>query len=193
MTWSKSPNDEMPCVSDPQVAEDEFNLFITGDVHQAAHEFSTEPLALEGSVEGDTIEVHWVHTTCDVDPGKGLGSCLSDACANPQLRVEAQVFLVVNDENALSAQRDVRLPRRMGLIVPFVTRQRWGAGDWQPNTEQASATETTALHFNPAVVQFMDEHGIDLSGGQAVVVVVVAVASRAVDPRQDFTEAGPLR
>lgn len=50
---------------------------------------------------GDTIEVHWVHTSCDVTPGPGLGSCLSDACANPQLRVETQVFLVVNDESAL--------------------------------------------------------------------------------------------
>ncbi|TMP35592.1 delta-class carbonic anhydrase [Pseudoalteromonas rubra] len=50
---------------------------------------------------GDTIEVHWVHSSCDVAPGKGLGSCLSNACANPDLRVETQVFLVVNDEDAL--------------------------------------------------------------------------------------------
>ena len=50
---------------------------------------------------GDTIEVHWVHSSCDITPGKGLGSCLSESCANPELRVEAQVFLVVNDENAL--------------------------------------------------------------------------------------------
>ncbi len=50
---------------------------------------------------GDTIEVHWVHSSCDVTPGAGLGSCLSEACANPELRVEAQVFLVVNDPNAL--------------------------------------------------------------------------------------------
>ncbi len=57
--------------------------------------------AFEGIKPGDTIEVHWVYTSCDVSPGKGLGSCLSDACANPQLRVETQVFLVVNDANAL--------------------------------------------------------------------------------------------
>ena len=51
---------------------------------------------------GDTIEVHWVHTSCDITPGEGLGSCLSDTCTDPLLRVEAQVFLVVNDpENAL--------------------------------------------------------------------------------------------
>ena len=29
---------------------------------------------------GDTIEVHWVHTSCDITPGEGLGSCLSDTC-----------------------------------------------------------------------------------------------------------------
>lgn len=50
---------------------------------------------------GDTIEVHWVYTTCDIAPGKGLGSCLSEACANPELRVETQVFLLVNDPSAL--------------------------------------------------------------------------------------------
>lgn len=50
---------------------------------------------------GDTIEVHWVYTSCRVTPGKGLGACLSDGCANPQLRVETQVFLVVNDPKAL--------------------------------------------------------------------------------------------
>ncbi len=57
--------------------------------------------AFHGIKPGDTMEVHWVYTSCDVRPGEGLGSCLSDACANPELRVEAQVFLVVNDPNAL--------------------------------------------------------------------------------------------
>jgi len=57
--------------------------------------------AFHGIKPGDTIEVHWVYTSCDVAPGKGLGSCLSEKCANPELRVEAQVFLVVNDPNAL--------------------------------------------------------------------------------------------
>ena len=51
---------------------------------------------------GDTIEMHWVHTSCDVAPGAGLGSCLSETCANPDLRVETQVFTLVNDANALN-------------------------------------------------------------------------------------------
>ena len=56
--------------------------------------------ACHGVKPGDTIEVHWVHTSCEATPGNGLGTCLSDACANPQLRVEAQAFLVVNDPKA---------------------------------------------------------------------------------------------
>ncbi|MCI5223992.1 MAG: hypothetical protein D3924_15310 [Candidatus Electrothrix sp. AR4] len=55
-----------------------------------------------GLKPGDTIEVHWVYSSCDVKPGKGLASCLSDSCANPNLRVETQVFLVVNDSKALN-------------------------------------------------------------------------------------------
>ncbi len=49
---------------------------------------------------GDTIEVHYVHSTAQVGPGPTLGSCLSEAISNPQLRVEAQVFVLVNDDTA---------------------------------------------------------------------------------------------
>ncbi len=50
---------------------------------------------------GDTIEVHYVHSTADAAPGNSLGTCLHDSTTNPQLRVEAQVFVLVNDKNAL--------------------------------------------------------------------------------------------
>ena len=56
----------------------------------------------KGIKPGDTIEVHWVHSSCDIKPGAGLGSCLSESCANPDLRVETQVFTVVNDPSALN-------------------------------------------------------------------------------------------
>ncbi len=49
---------------------------------------------------GDTIEVHYVHTTAKVVPGPTLGSCLSESIDNPQLRVETQVYVLVNDDNA---------------------------------------------------------------------------------------------
>jgi hypothetical protein len=50
---------------------------------------------------GDTIEVHYVHSTAKVKPGPTLGSCLSDSIKNPELRVETQVYVLVNDESAL--------------------------------------------------------------------------------------------
>ena len=56
----------------------------------------------KGLKPGDTIEVHWVHSSCQITPGKGLGSCLNDKCANPDLRVETQVFTLVNDAAALN-------------------------------------------------------------------------------------------
>ncbi len=60
-----------------------------------------EPVC-ENLKPGDTIEVHWVHSSCDVKPGEGLGACSSATCSNPDLRVETQVFLVVNDPAAVN-------------------------------------------------------------------------------------------
>ena len=50
---------------------------------------------------GDTIEVHWVHTSAQIEPGPTLGACLSDSTMNPALRVEGQVFVLANDPTAL--------------------------------------------------------------------------------------------
>lgn len=56
----------------------------------------------KGLRPGDTIEVHWVYSSCQIKPGAGLASCLSKKCANPELRVETQVFTLVNDTSALN-------------------------------------------------------------------------------------------
>ena len=53
-----------------------------------------------GLYPGDTIEVHYVHSTAQAKPGPTLASCLHDSLKNPQLRVETQVFVLVNDKNA---------------------------------------------------------------------------------------------
>ncbi len=49
-----------------------------------------------------TIEVHYVHTTAQVTPGPTLGAYLSEALINPQLRVETQVMVLVNNATAAS-------------------------------------------------------------------------------------------
>lgn len=96
--------------------------------------------AVFGGVEpGDTIEVHWVYSSCSVAPGPGLGSCLSDSCSNPQLRVESQVFLVVNDPNALDFRDFIYLgTMRMGLYQP----RALPTGSGRPVTFRGSTTGT---------------------------------------------------
>ena len=64
---------------------------------------------------GDTIEVHWVHTSCDVEPGETLGACLTDTCTDPLLRVETQVFLVVNDRDAADFMEFAEVTQRGGV------------------------------------------------------------------------------
>ena len=49
---------------------------------------------------GDTIEVHYVYSTAKVTPGPTLGACLTKENGNPQLRVETQVYALVNDRKA---------------------------------------------------------------------------------------------
>jgi len=65
----------------------------------AKHEIC--PSAHGALSSGDTIEVHYVHSTAQIKPGPTLGSCLSEAIGNPQLRVETQVYVLVNDKHAL--------------------------------------------------------------------------------------------
>lgn len=68
---------------------------------------------------GDTIEVHWVYTSCPVatTPGKGLALCSPPACSKPVLRVESQVFLVVNNPAAVDLnQFDLAGSRRSGRL-----------------------------------------------------------------------------
>lgn len=64
---------------------------------------------------GDTIEVHYVHSTAQIKPGPTLGSCLNDAIKNPQLRVETQVYVLVNDDKALDFGKLTRHGKKGGL------------------------------------------------------------------------------
>jgi hypothetical protein len=68
---------------------------------------------------GDTIEVHYVHTTAKIKPGPTLASCLSEAVKNPQLRVEAQVYVVTNDEDALDFKTLTAYGMRNGFHQAF--------------------------------------------------------------------------
>jgi len=85
-----------PASTDPEVrAANDISHLLEGEVHEI------------GVMVGDTIEVHFVHTSCDVkyeelDPANGLNNCATSVCANPQLRVVAQVFKVVEHDADVS-------------------------------------------------------------------------------------------
>jgi hypothetical protein len=49
---------------------------------------------------GDTLEVHYVYSTAKIKPGATLNSCFNESIGNPQLRVETQVYVAVNDKKA---------------------------------------------------------------------------------------------
>jgi hypothetical protein len=84
-----------------------------------------------GLQSGDTIEVHYVHSSALVTPGPTLGACLSEAIKNPQLRVEAQVYVLVNDSKArdfgeltkLGKKRDFQqalgIPKNTGKPIQY--------------------------------------------------------------------------
>lgn len=67
-----------------------------------------------GLLPGDTIEVHYVHSTAQIEPGPTLAACLSSSNINPQLRVETQVYVLVNDSKALDFRRLTQPKSRKG-------------------------------------------------------------------------------
>ncbi|WP_299084373.1 delta-class carbonic anhydrase [uncultured Paraglaciecola sp.] len=81
---------------------------------------------------GATIEVHYVHSTAQVAPGPTLGACLSESIANPQLRVETQVYVLVNDQGAfdfgrltahhksLGKNQALHIPTNTGNAVQYI-------------------------------------------------------------------------
>lgn len=102
----------------------------TGFVY--AGELSAKELApYEGNVcaakgdslkPGDTIELHYVHSSAAIRPGPTLGACLSESIMNPQLRVETQVYVLVNDDQAYDfgtlTEHGVRNGFQQALNIP---------------------------------------------------------------------------
>jgi hypothetical protein len=80
---------------------------------------------------GNTIEVHYVHSTAQVTPGPTLGACLSESIKNPELRVETQVYVLVNDPSALDfgeltklgvingSQQALNIPDDTGMPIQY--------------------------------------------------------------------------
>ncbi|WP_319414460.1 delta-class carbonic anhydrase [uncultured Cohaesibacter sp.] len=75
----------------------------------------TEHSPLATLYPGDTIEVHYVYSTAQVKPGPTLNSCFNETIKNPQLRVEGQVFVLVNDSDAADFLDLVEVEQENGL------------------------------------------------------------------------------
>jgi len=74
----------------------------SGNLSEAERTPFNIPGKYGGLSSGDTIETHYVYTTAHVKPGETLAACFHPSIGNPQLRVETQVYVLVNDENALN-------------------------------------------------------------------------------------------
>jgi hypothetical protein len=80
-----------------------FTIFISSSAYaeHAGGEFTNYVAKGDGLQSGDTIEIHYVHSSAQIELGPTLGACLAESIMNPKLRVEAQVYALVNDEGAV--------------------------------------------------------------------------------------------
>ncbi len=85
----------------------------SAELKPVAHEVC--PSKHGGLVSGDTIEAHYVYSTAKISPGPGLSYCFNDSIKNPQLRVESQVYILVNDKNALDFKNLAKYNKVYGL------------------------------------------------------------------------------
>lgn len=64
---------------------------------------------------GDTIEVHYVYSSAQVSPGYTLEACFNDSIKNPQLRVETQVYVLVNDKKSANFTKLTKHKKKNGF------------------------------------------------------------------------------
>ncbi|WP_455365608.1 delta-class carbonic anhydrase [Kaarinaea lacus] len=110
----------------------EFNTYVgngDGSGYQSGYKYSGKLSASElkpvgkdicpsehgGLAPGDTIEVHYVHSSAQITPGPTLGACMNEATKNPQLRVETQVYVLVNDKKALDFGKLTKIGTKNGM------------------------------------------------------------------------------
>ena len=134
----------------------------SGDLSKA----ESKPLATEvcpskhgGLNSGDTIEVHYVHSTAQVNPGPTLGACLSDSIKNPSLRVETQVYVLVNDSEALDfielAKHGVKGGKQQALNIPANTGSpiQYAGSTTGPSYNEAGSPFQVSWSVRPRVAK----------------------------------------
>lgn len=112
-----------------------------------------------GLAPGDTIEVHYVHSSAQAKPGPTLGACLSDAVKNPQLRVETQVVVLVNDRAAQNfvnlAKHDVQNGLHQAMNIPsnMGTPIQYAGSTTGPSYNEAGSPLQVSWSVRPKVMK----------------------------------------
>lgn len=142
-----------PASTDPVVrAENDISHLLDGDAHEI------------GVMVGDTIEVHFVHTSCDVkyeelDPANGLGNCATSVCANPQLRVVAQVFKVVDhDADITDLDHPMRHDDRTVVYTGSTTGSKYNNDHCSPYQVTWDVKKSTATIDAHGLAHWSHEH-----------------------------------
>lgn len=113
----------------------------------------------ESLVPGDTIEIHYVHSTDDITPGPTLGACLASDTSAPQLRVEAQVFVLVNDDSAASlvdlTQIDTQNGYHQAVNIPNNTGEtvNYAGSTTGPSYNEAGSPFMVSWSVRPEVMK----------------------------------------
>ncbi|MBV1776893.1 hypothetical protein KSF73_14340 [Burkholderiaceae bacterium DAT-1] len=108
---------------------------------------------------GDTIELHYVHSSAQVSPGATLGACMNDAIKNPQLRVEAQVLVLVNDAKAQDFGKLAQVEQRNGyhqaINLPNHTGKpvRYAGSTTGPAYNEAGSPFQVSWSVRPKVIK----------------------------------------
>lgn len=108
---------------------------------------------------GDTIEIHYVHSSANVTPGPTLGSCLSESIMNPQLRVEGQVYVLVNDKTAADFSTLTEMGERNGyqqaLNIPSTTGTpiQYAGSTTGPSYNEAGSPLQVSWSVRPEVMK----------------------------------------
>lgn len=112
-----------------------------------------------GLVPGDTIEVHYVHSTAQVTPAPTLGACLSPTNGNPQLRVEALVAVLVNDKaaaNFITLAKDERrngLPQAVNIPANAGTPIQYAGSTTGPAYNEAGSPLQVSWSVRPRIMK----------------------------------------
>ncbi len=115
---------------------------------------------------GDTIEIHYVHSTAKVKPGPTLASCLSEAVKNPQLRVEAQVYVLTNDGKGADFMKLTEVGVRNGfqqaLHIPNDTGTpiEYDGSTTGPGYNEIASPLQVTWSVRPKVIK-VDIHSVD--------------------------------